>query len=405
MKILVISQFYDPEPVAIPGEIARDLHERGHSVRVLTGFPNYPSGRLTEGYRQRWRQREQDGAIPVLRVPLFTDHSQSALRRLVNYASFALSASSAQRYARGADVIYIYATPMTAAFAAWLWRITNGAPYVVHVQDLWPDSVVGSSIVGASRATKAIPAVLGPWLRSVYRRAGAVVGIAPTMIATLIERGAPAARTHLVYNWAERAERRRTPSESSRELTRIVYAGNVGEMQDLETAVHAASAAADAGVELRIVGDGVARPGLRKLVSTLQARNIVFQDPVPRDQMAEVYERSDFALVSLKDLPVFRGTIPSKFQAVLAAGLPVITTVQGDVRSFVETNGVGLTANAQDVQSLEAAMRRAAAMGDTERSMMSQRAGEAFDENFSRESGLGSLETILKTAASTNGAS
>ncbi|WP_309064554.1 glycosyltransferase family 4 protein [Microbacterium sp.] len=405
MKILVVSQFYDPEPVPIPGEIAREMQARGHSVRVLTGFPNYPSGRLAQGYRQRWRHREMDGDVEVRRVPLFLDHSQSALRRLVNYVTFALSATSARRFARGADVIYVYATPMTAAFSAWLWRITGGAPYVVHVQDLWPDSVVGSSMVSASRSSAIISAALSPWLRSVYRRAASVVGIAPRMVTTLVERGSPRDRTMLLYNWAEPAERTRSTLREPGGPVRIVYAGNVGEMQDLDTVVRAASAAADAGVELLIVGDGVARPGLRELANELGADNVVFRDPVPRSEMADVYEQSDFALVTLKDLPVFRGTIPSKFQAVLAAGLPVITTVQGDVREFVEANSVGLTADAEDVASLEVAMRRAAAMDPAARTLMSRRAGDVFEDSFSRESGLARLEEIFKTASRTNGAS
>lgn len=404
MRILVVSQFYDPEPVPIPGEIARAMQARGHSVRVLTGFPNYPSGRLAQGYRQRWRHQESDGGVEVRRVPLFLDHSQSALRRLLNYASFAFSAACARRFSRGADVVYVYATPMTAAFATWLWRLTRGAPYVVHVQDLWPDSVVGSSMVDASRASTIISAVLNPWLRSVYRRAAAVVGIAPTMVATLVERGSPAERTELVYNWAERPQYTRNAIREGRSTVRFVYAGNVGEMQDLSTVVRAASAAADAGVELLIVGDGVARHGLRELAEEVGMGNIVFRDPVPRAEMPDVYEQSDFALVTLKDLAVFRGTIPSKFQAVLAAGLPVITTVQGDVRAFVEANSVGLAADAEDVASLESAMRRAAAMDDTEWVTMSRRAVETFEENFSRESGMARLEDLLKTASRTNGA-
>ena len=128
MKILVVSQYYPPEGVTIPAEIAQGLADKGHDVRVLTGFPNYPSGKIFPGYKQSWRSKEFDGQVSILRVPLVTDHSTSALRRMINYLSFALSSATARNYAKNVDVIYIYATQMTPAFGPWLWRKLGGAP-------------------------------------------------------------------------------------------------------------------------------------------------------------------------------------------------------------------------------------------------------------------------------------
>lgn len=402
MKVLILTQFFAPEPVPIPSEIADSLVERGHSVRVLTGFPNYPSGTVSDGYRQQWRFREWRGSVRVLRVPLFADHSQGAVKRIVNYASFALSALSARSFARDADVIYVYATPMTAGLPAWFWRITCGAPYVLHVQDLWPDSVVGSSMVESGGAARAVDRVLSPWLRSMYRRAAAVVGIAPTMVSTLVKRGSPKSTTTLIYNWAG-ADVVVPHAADRSEPLRFVYAGNVGDMQDLSTVVRAAHAARDAGIEVEIVGDGVARPGLQALVAELGATNVTFHDPVPREQMGEVYARTDIALVTLKDLPVFRGTIPSKFQAVLAVGLPVLTTIQGDVRDFVEANDLGFSAAAGDVDSLEQAIRRASVASSTDLGRMRENAIRAYKLNFSRESGMDKIEEVLIEAVSRRG--
>lgn len=401
MRILIVSQYYPPEAVPLPADLARGLAARGHQVRVLTGYPNYPSGKVFPGFKQRWRSVEKDGSVEVRRVPLFADHSQSAVKRLLNYVSFAVSASTARKAARGADVVYVYATQMTAALGPWIWRLTGGAPYVLHVQDLWPDSIVGSSLVIGGARAKLITTILAPWLRWVYRQAGAVIGIAPTMVTTLAARGARSDAVHLVYNWADDMEpvESALPKPEGEARAEVVYAGNVGDMQDLGTAVRAAHASADAGVALTIVGDGLARSALRDLVADLGATNVRFQEPVPRDQMRDVYSRADFALVSLKDMPVFRGTIPSKFQSVLAAGIPVITTVQGDVRSFVEENELGLTANAQNVDSLETAFRAAAQVPSPDRESMSERARAAYEAHFSRESGLSEIEGLLSEAA------
>lgn len=400
MRVLIVSQYYPPEAVPLPADLAQGLAARGHQVKVLTGFPNYPTGKVFPGYRQRWRSTEKDGAVEIRRVPLFADHSQSALKRMLNYFSFAFSSATARRLSRGADVIYVYATQMTAGFGPWLWRVTGGRPYVLHVQDLWPDSIIGSSMMAGGTKERVISGALGPWLRSAYRRASAVIGIAPTMVSTLVSRGVAADRAHLVYNWADAGEPVASvlpAAESPR--AEIVYAGNVGDMQDLGTAVRAAHAAADAGVSLTLVGDGVVKAELQALVGELGAENVRFQDPVPRERMPEIYARADYALVSLKDMPVFRGTIPSKFQAVLSAGVPVVTTVQGDVRGLVEDGDVGLTADAESVGSLEAAFRAAAGRSSEERAEMARRGRAMYDTHFSRESGISRIEELLAAAA------
>lgn len=400
MKVLIVSQYYPPEAVPLPADLAQGLAARGHQVKVLTGYPNYPTGTVFPGYRQRWRSVEDDGAVEVHRFPLFADHSQSAAKRMLNYFSFAVSSATGRRLSRGADVIYVYATQMTAGFGPWLWRATGGRPYVLHVQDLWPDSIVGSSMLAGSAKERLIAGVLGPWLRSAYRRAAGVIGIAPTMVSTLVSRGVPEDRAHLVYNWADAgAAVVRALPDAVEPRAEIVYAGNVGDMQDLATAVRAAHAAVDAGVVLTIVGDGVAKTDLHDLVNELDAQNVRFADPVPRERMPEIYAAADYALVSLKDMPVFRGTIPSKFQAVLAAGVPVITTVQGDVRSLVEHSDVGFTADAESVGSLEAAFRAAAAQSDGDRQSMSRRGRAMYDTHFSRESGISIIEGLLSAAA------
>jgi len=404
VRVLIVTQYYPPEAVPIPADLARGLAARGHQVKVLTGFPNYPTGRIFDGYRQHWRSVEKDGDVEVHRTPLFPDHSQSMVKRMMNYVSFALSSATARRLSRGADIIYVYATQMTASLGPWLWRVTGGRPYLLHVQDLWPDSIVGSSLVETSLKGRVVSGLLTPWLKSVYRRSAAVVGIAPTMVRTLEERGVAPARAHLVYNWADASEPVATELQSSAEpRAAVVYAGNVGEMQDLTTAVSAAHAAADAGVTLTIVGDGVARTALRALVTELGANNIRFEDPVSREPMSEVYARADFALVSLKDMAVFRGTIPSKFQAVLAAGVPVINTVQGDVRALVEEAEVGLNANAENVASLADAFINAAMTDSSTRKAMARNGRALYDTQFSRESGISRIEELLASAAKGTG--
>lgn len=407
LRILVISQYYPPEGAAAfyAASVARGLSERGHAVRVLTGYPNYPSGVLFPGHHMRWRARETEpGGVEVLRVPLYVDHSQSAIRRLLNYVSFGLSAATARNWSRGADVVYVYATQMTPAIGPWLRSMFRGAPYVLHVQDLWPDSITGSTLIGHPVAKRAIDWLLTPWLRSVYRRSAAVVGIAPTMVATLISRGSPPDATHLVYNWGSNQE----PGESTAPgagtgegglSLRVLYAGNVGDMQDLETVIRAAQLVADVDVAITIVGDGVALPRIRDLASELGVGNVRFEGRVELDEMARHYGDSDFSLVTLKDLPAFRGTIPSKFQASLAHGVPVITTVQGDLHDLVQTSGVGYAVAAECAEALATAIRVAAASTSADRIAMGARASSLHHALFSTAAGISSMEEILRAGA------
>ena len=401
MKVLIVTQYYPPEKAVIAPAIAQGLSDKGHDVRVLTGYPNYPEGKVFPGYKQKWRSKEQHGDVEVLRVPLWADHSTSPVRRILNYASFALTSSTARGFAKDVDVIYVYATQMTPALGPWLWKRFRGAPYVLHVQDLWPDSILESTIVSNSRAGRVIRSVLDPWLRRVYAGASGVIGIAPTMVRTLTNRGADDSKTALVYNWADDSAPDRS-SEKSPVKTEVLFAGNIGDMQDLETVVRAAKLIEDVPVSLTIVGDGVARESVMALAKELRTDNITFRGAVPREEMPEIYSSADFSLVTLRDLEVFRGTIPSKFQASIAHGVPVITTVQGDLRGLIEEHKIGFTAEAEDVESLAQAMRSAHSLSSEDYSELQKRTRRVYLDHFSRRAGIDSVETVLNQAASSS---
>ena len=402
MKILIVSQYYSPEPVPIPAALAHGLVARGHDVRVLTAFPNYPSGKIADGYRQKLFHSERDGNVLVRRVPVFLSHSRNSIARLVNYVSFAFSTLGAGRFARGADIVYVYATQMTAAIGPSWWSRRFGLPYVLHIQDLWPESITGSSMVRKGIVSRAIDALLTPWLRGMYRNAAAIVAIGPGMSELLLERGAQPGRSHTVLNWAPTGIVTPREAKASASGLKLMYAGNVGEMQDLTTVVQAMSLVKDLpGVELSIVGSGVAEPEIRALADSLALTNVRFLGRVAQSEMAELYATSDFQLVTLIDLPVFRVTIPSKLQASFASGIPVITTVGGDVANLVAENSVGLASPPGDMESLAETIKIAHAMTATERQAMGERASALYEETMTPQVGIDRIETILANAART----
>ena len=148
MKILILTQWFEPEPTFKGLLFARELAARGHEVEVLTGFPNYPGGKVYPGYRIRPWVREQIDGINVLRVALYPSHNNSGLHRALNYMSFALSAAViGTALIRKPDVMYVYHPPITVGFAATVIGFLRRTPFVYDIQDLWPDTVAASGMM------------------------------------------------------------------------------------------------------------------------------------------------------------------------------------------------------------------------------------------------------------------
>lgn len=408
MKILIVSQYFDPEPIYIPATIARSLAERGHDVTVITGYPNYPQGRIYDGFRQSFRRRERGMSVNVLRTPLVISHSANPVGRLVNYLSFALSAMVTSWSVRGADVVYVYATQMTPAIGPSIMRMFGGAPYVMHIQDLWPESVTGSSMVGSGRASRLIAAVLKPWLRFLYRQATATVAIAPTMARMLVARGVPSSRIKMVFNWANEKVREPASNRWKEQLdllpdsdqVLVVYAGNLGDHQDLETVIRAAKAVeAEKNLRFEFYGSGMAKDRLQEMSNQLGVKNLTFCAPVRAVDMKSVYERADFQLITLKDREIFRGTIPSKLQAALFNGSAVMSNVAGDVAEICANEQVGLTCEPGSLDSMADMFRRGARTPIETRRQMAANGRDFYLDTMSMDQGMDALEKILLEAA------
>lgn len=402
----MVSQWYPPEPAYIPENLARGLVARGHRVRVLTGFPNYPTGRLYPGYRQRWNDTSAIDGVTVRRVPEYPSHDRSGIRRAASYLSFAATSSvAAAGYLRGADVLYVYLTPATVFAAPALLRALRGTPVVVHLQDIWPESVTCSSMVPAGNAGRLIGATLHAAMRRVYRLATSIAVIAPAMRDIVVTRGADPSRVRVVLNWADESLFRpveATPAARERighrQRCTIMYAGTMGPFQNIEDSVRAAAAVRD-HVDLVLAGSGIGEAAARDLSTGLGTDNVRFLGRLPMADMAALYAAADYQLVTLKDLPVFRGVIPSKLAAALSCGSPVVTSVAGDCATIVESHDIGLACPPGDWRSLADRFHRAAALPAPDRAAMGRRALDCYRTRMSQQAGIGLLEEMLREAA------
>lgn len=407
MKVGIVTQWFPPEPAAyIPHGLANELTARGHSVKVLTGFPNYPDGVIYPGYRQRWNERFNVDGVSVRRVPLYASHDSSAARRAANYLSFAATSSAAAlHYFADVDIVYTYLTPATAAIAATLLRTLRGTPSVIHVQDLWPESVTGSAMVPEGRVGRTVDRFLHRAMRLLYRRTTSIAVIAPTMRDLVVSRGARAANVRVILNWADETLFR--PVEVSEQARReigyrdrctIMYAGTMGPLQNIEASVRAAAAVQDT-VDLVLVGSGIAQDAAKRLAAELGVDNVRFLGRRPAADMAALYAAADYQLVTLRNLPIFHGTIPSKLQAALSCGSPVVTSVPGDCSAIVEKHGVGLACAPDDWRLLADRFSHAANLSQTERAEMAYRARETYKSRMSRRAGVDQIEDMLLEAA------
>jgi glycosyltransferase involved in cell wall biosynthesis len=409
VRILLLTQFFDPEPASIPGmPLARWLHQRGHEVEVVTGFPNYPGGRFYPGCKPApWRREVIDG-VRVNRVILFPSHDRSGLGRAANYGSFALSAATLGTALRGrADAVYVYHPPATVAVPALLWKYTQGMPFVYHVQDLWPESVIESGMVGDSHVRRAVEWALSRWCGLVYRSASRIAVLSPGFKRILTMRGVPEDKIEVVPNWVDETvfkpmapDQRLAQELGMAGRFNLVYSGNVGHFQGLGTAIRAAARLRHlTQFRLVLIGTGLAEQELRTLAHNLGADNVRFLGRRPYTEMGPITALASALLISLQDRPFFAATIPGKTQVALACGRPVLMSVQGDAADLITKAEAGVVCRPGDDAALAAAMERMCLTSRTELEAMGARGRDYYVRELSLDRGAKRLESILKAAA------
>jgi putative colanic acid biosynthesis glycosyltransferase WcaI len=404
LRILVLTQWYPPEPAMLLQELAQTLLARGHDVTVLTGFPNYPSGRLYSGYHMRPWEREVLAGVPVVRVPLYPDHSRSGIRRTLNYASFALASTVLGPWlVKQPDVIFVYHPPLTiglpAIILSWLWR----APFVLQIQDLWPETLNATGMLNNPRLLRWV----GEFAQWVYSRATTILVISPGFRHNLLAKGVPEEKVRYISNWVDTDMYH--PAEPDAGLAEelglagrfnVMFAGNVGEAQGLETVIEAADLLRDdEEIQFVIVGEGIALPRLQEVTRARNLGNVRFLGRYPAQSMARLYALADVLLVHLRDDPLFRITIPHKVLAYLASGKPVLAAVSGDVADMVTGEQAGVACPPSDPVALAAAVRQLRGLGANELHWLGEHGLMAARTKYAREIVIARIEDVLLNAA------
>ena len=362
MRVLLYGINYAPELTGIgkyTGEMAEWLAAQGGArVTVVTAPPYYPAWRIAAPYRGYAYRRERLRGVDVVRCPVFVPRRATGPMRLLHLASFALSSLPVllwRAIRERPQVIVVIEPPLFSAPAAWLAARLAGADVWLHVQDFEVDAAFELGLLPGR-----IRRVAESCERWLMRRFDRVTTISSRMLDRLLAKRVPKSRASLFANWVDLEQIRPLAEHAARRATGetvVLYSGNMGRKQGLETVLRAAELLRDAG-ELRLkfvlCGDGVARMELERAAVALP--NVTFRPLVPADQLNRLLNEADIHVLpqraDAEDL-----VFPSKLTNMLASGRPVVATASAGTQIATLLEGCGLTVPPQDPAALAAALR------------------------------------------------
>ena len=372
MRILFLTENFPPETNAA----ATRVYERacywakwGHDVTILTCAPNFPQGRLFDGYQNRWHQMEDMDGLRVVRVKTYIAANRGTFLRTLDFASFMIMAVGAGLFEKRPDVIVSTSPQFFVAVSGWMLGALRRVPFVFELGDLWPASIVA---VGAMQESLVIR-MLEKIELLLYRRSAAVIALTHAFKTNLVARGIPAGKIAVVINGVDlwRYGARSPDTELSETLglkDRFVvgYAGTHGMAHGLMNVLDAAALLSErTDITFLLVGAGAEREALMLESEARGLENVIFMPPQPKDMMPAVWSLCQVALVHLRNSPAFEDVIPSKMFEAMGMGLPIILALpSGEARDILEADGAGIHVPPEDPTELAVAVTRLADQTD-----------------------------------------
>lgn len=399
MDILILSQYFWPENFRI-NDLAQEFSLRGHTVTVLTGMPNYPSGQFFPGYSYRGPWKETYEGVQILRSPLILRGSGGSLRLALNFFSFFFLASFLilLRGRKKYDVLFVYgASPITVAIPAIVLKWFTHSPIILWVLDLWPESVAAT---GAIRSKCVLRGIAG-LVQFIYRFCDRILVQSKSFRSSIEQFGVPSRKVLYFPSWAE------SVFDSVKEDSRLpvavklpsgfclMFAGNVGAAQDFPSILDAAERLKyRTDIHWVVLGDGRRYEWVK---NEIQRRNL--QEHVhllgryPLEAMPGFYSRADAMLVTLRRDPIFALTIPGKVQSYLAAGRPIVAALDGEGARIIREAGAGKVCASEDPVALADIVLEMVETSLEVREQMGRNGAEFAASQFDRETLLDQLES------------
>lgn len=362
MHILFLTDNFPPEvnaPASRTFEHCREWVGAGHQVTVVSCAPNFPKGKVFDGYRNRPWQSENMAGIRVIRVWSYIAANEGFIKRVLDYVSFMITATIAAQLVRNVDVVIGTSPQFFTACAAYSTGTLKRVPWIFELRDIWPESI---RAVGAMKKSIALDALEKVEL-FLYRKANAIVSVTNAFRDTLIRRGIDGSKIEVVTNGVDIS--RFSPCPKDAELLarhglegKFVagYIGTQGMAHALDTILDAAKLLKQApdGDRYRFIllGDGAKKTALVERANAEYIDNVIFVDSVPKDEVVRYWSLLDVSIIHLKKTELFTTVIPSKLFECMGMSIPVLHGVLGESAGIVEREDIGIVFEPENAVAL-----------------------------------------------------
>lgn len=393
MKILVVNQHYWPENFRVT-EICEALAARGHQVTALVGLPNYPTGVIPEEYRRFRNRRQEKGGVQIRRC-MEIGRRPGKVGLAVNYVSYMTSATlKALFMKKDFDVIYSFSTsPVLMSLPGAVLKLVTGKPYVIYVLDIWPACLAAMNVPPESFFYR----FMGKVSKWIYKRANVLLYSSKRFQQYMQQvHGISMPDEHYMPQFADDVFECGLPTMPHSDETHLMFAGNIGKMQNVEVLLRAAALLKNEPVHWDIVGDGTSLEACKALAEELAlGEKVTFHGRKPLEEMPRYYAMADAMLVSMRDHISVNDTLPGKVQSYMAAGKPVLGSISGETAYVVENARCGFCAPPDDPEAFAQVVRRFLAAPETHREL-GENGRSYYAAYFTKQYHIDKLEKLLK---------
>ncbi len=392
MKILIITQYFYPETFRV-NTLCEEMVRRGHEVTVLTGYPQYPQGRIYDGYGFNKPYAKEWNGAKIERIKMHP-RGRSPLGLLLNCYSFVREGKKWVKQCKTLfDAVYVFeVSPVTVGLPAVEYKKKFGTPIFFNVQDLWPENV--EIVLGIHN--KLIIGTINKIVDYIYSSSDKILCSSNSFVQSISQRGVPEGKLVFWPQFCSEPDFTNVtkPECYSEKYYNIVFTGNIGEAQGLELLVDTAVKLKDTNVRWFLVGDGRAKGRLEKKVAENNLDSIVkFIGRVSEDEANRYTHFADCAYLSFKKNKLFDMTLPAKLQSYMACGTPILAAAGGESARVIKEANCGFVCE-QDADKLEE-MIRSVVLPSNSADIMRKNAKSYFCEHFSIDMVVGQLESMM----------
>jgi glycosyltransferase involved in cell wall biosynthesis len=402
MRILVISQYFYPEEFRI-NDLCSAWVSKGYDVTVITGIPNYPKGKFFQGYGLFKRRKDEYQGVSIVRLPILS-RGKGFVRLSLNYLSFVVSGFFFATFTRlNAEVVFINeVSPMTQALPGIWFGKRKGIPVYLYVQDLWPENI--EATIGSSR--RGLLRRIDTLVRKIYRDVDKIFTSSNAYISNIASKGIDPKK---MYYWPQYAEHFYQPLPRINDWIipdtpskKIIFTGNMGLAQGLDTILDVAKATMHLDIEYYLIGDGSEKAKLMGRAKTNQLTNVHFLESVKATEIPQYIAQCDLAYLSLIDEPIYELTVPAKLQSYFACGIPVLASAKGEVARIIQESHSGFVCTPGDKDSLIGSITEFTKLNVDGIDQLKRNARSAYETMFDKDMLLNQMDTHLLGEANEN---